>query len=142
MDTDDMLKDDYLADLIRQLPLESPPDDFVIKVMEGIEPLPLPVIQKRPYFIWLKWVLSYSALGAFIIFILYTSDIPYLNTLLGKDYSMGLFSNILQPFMITLKSFFSSKFISYALLIGVSAGFLFLVDILLSRKLPAQHHLS
>jgi hypothetical protein len=139
MDTDDMLKDDYLADLIRRVPLESPSEDFIKKVMAGIEPLPAPVTEKRPSLIWLKWGLSYVALGAVIVIILYTSDIPYLNSILGRDYSQGIFSNIFLPFFLILKGFLSSKFVSYALLIGVSAGFLFLVDMFLSRKLTTSH---
>jgi hypothetical protein len=142
MDTDDMLKDDYLADLLRRVPFESPSGDFLKKVMASIEPLQAPATEKRPYLIWLKWGLSYVSLGAVIVLILYTSDIPYLNSIFGRGYSTGIFSNLFLPFFLILKSFLSSKFVSYALLITVSAGFLFLVDMFLSRKLPAQSHLS
>ena len=86
---------------------------------------------------------SYIALGSVIVLILYTSDIPYLNSILGKgDYSSGMLKDIFMPFVLTLKTFLSSKFVNYALLISVSAGFLFLVDTVLSRRLPAQPHLS
>jgi len=142
MDTDDMLKNDYLADLISQVPLESPSEDFLARVMAGIEPLPAHVPEKRHYLVWLKWGLSYISLATVIILILYTSDIPYLNSIFRGDYSSGIFSNIIRPFFFTLKNFLSLKYVSYALLIGISAGFLFLVDVFLSRKLPAQPHLS
>ena len=140
---DDLLKNDYLAELINQVPLDSPSECFLEKVMAGIEPLPAPLAEKRPYLTWLKWGLSYAALGSVIVLILYTSDIPYLNSILGKgDYSSGMFRDIFMPFVLFLKTFLSSKYVSYALLISVSAGFLFLVDKVFSRKLPAHPHLS
>jgi hypothetical protein len=142
METDDMLKNDFLAELIRQVPLDCPSDEFVGNVMKGLDPLPSGLVVKQAPLIRLKWLFLYAGLGLLIFIILYTSDIPYINSLFARDYLSGAFVTMLQPFLFTLKGFLASKFVSYTLLISVSAGFIFLIDNLLSRKLPAQHPLS
>ena len=132
-----MLNDDFLADLIRKSPLESPSDDFINKVMRGIELQPEAVAAKQPYFLWLKSSVPYVFLGLIILFILYSSDIPYLNFLAGKEYFSGLFIKVFQPFWVSMKTLVSSKFITYSLLISVSAGFLFIIDKFFSRRFAA-----
>lgn len=132
-----MLNDDFLADLIRKAPLESPSDDFINKVMRGIELQPETLVEKQPYFLWLKSSGPYVLLGVIILFILYSSDIPYLNFLAGKEYFSGLFINVFQPFWLSMKTLFSSKFVTYSLLISISAGFLFIIDKLFSRRFAA-----
>ncbi|MEI6885359.1 MAG: hypothetical protein WCO02_12780 [Bacteroidota bacterium] len=137
MEKDEMLNDDFLAGLIRKTPLESPSDDFINNVMRGIELQPDAAVEKRPYFQWLNSAVPYVLLGVIILFILYSSDIPYLNFLAGKEYFSGLFVKIFQPFWISMKALFSSKFITYSFLIGVSAGFLFIIDKLFFRRFAA-----
>ena len=134
MDTDELLKDDFLADLIRKVPLESPSDEFIDNVMAGIGPLPAPVIETRPYFFWVRSSLPYIGLGLIIVFILFSSDIPYLNFIMGKEYFSSMFLKIFNPFWISMKTLVSSRFITYSLLTGVSAGFLFIIDKLFSRR--------
>lgn len=137
MDTDDFLKDDFLADLLSKVPLDSPSEGFVNKVMAGIEPLPQAAEEKRPYFVWLKSSAPYIFLGIALAFIIYSSDIPYLNFIYGKEYFAGLFVKTFGPFWISLKTLLASKFITYTLLISVSAGFLFIIDKLFSRRFAA-----
>ncbi|MCX6287884.1 MAG: hypothetical protein NTY96_12295 [Bacteroidetes bacterium] len=137
MDKDDMLNDDFLADLIRKVPLESPSDEFINNVMTGIEPLPAPVTAKKPYFLWFRSSAPFIVLGMFLILILFSSDIPYLNFIYGKEYFSAIFVKAFQPFWISMKTLFSSRFITYSLLIGVSAGFLFIIDKLFSRRFAA-----
>lgn len=134
MDTDDIVTDDFLADLIRKIPLESPSDGFIDRVMSGIEPLRSPVQDKLPYFMWLKAAVPFIIPAAFIIIILFSSDIPYLNFINGKEYFSAIFIKAFQPFLISMKGLLSSRFITYSLLIGVSAGFLFIIDKLFSRR--------
>jgi len=134
MDTDNLLHDDFLASLIRKAPLESPSDEFVGKVMESIEPLAPPLYEKQPYFLWLKSYVPYFGLGALIVLILYSSDIPYFNFLSARDHFSDMFIHVFRPFIASLKTLVSSRLISYSLLIGVSAGFLFLIDSLFSRR--------
>ena len=137
MDTDDMLKDDFLADLIGKVPLESPSDEFINNVMVAIGPLSSHVIEKRPFYLMIKSLLPYIAPGIIIVFILFSSDIPYLNYISGKEYFSATFIKIVQPFWISMKTLISSRFITYSLLIGVSAGFLFIIDKLFSRRFVA-----
>lgn len=134
---DDVIKDDFLAELIKKVPLESPSDEFVNHVMAGIETVPEQVVEKQPYFLWLKSSLPYLGIGIFLALILVSSDIPYLNFIAGKGYFSAVFMKVFQPFWTSMKTMFSSKFITYSLLIGISAGFLFIVDKLFSRRFSA-----
>ncbi len=137
MDTDDMLKDDFLADLIRNMPLESPSDEFVNKVMGGIEPFPARAAEQPPFLLSIRSLLPYIGLGMVIVLILISSDIPYLNFLNGKEYFSAAFLKIFSPFWSYMKTVVSSRFITYFLLIGVSAGFLYIIDKLFSRRFAA-----
>jgi hypothetical protein len=137
MDIDDVIKDDFLSELIKKVPLESPSDEFVNKVMAGIETVPVQVIEKRPSFYWLRSWLPYLGIGLIVFLIFISSDIPYLNFIGGKELFSSLFVKVFQPFWISMKALFSSRFITYSLLIGVSAGFLFIIDKLFSRRFSA-----
>ncbi len=137
METDDLVNDDFLADLLRKMPLETPSDEFINKVMAGIEPLPVLVNEKKPYFLWVKSSIPFIGLGMFVLLIIFSSDIPYLNLNYGRDYFSLIFIKAFQPFIVSMKALLSSKFITYSLLIGVSAGFLFIVDKLFSRRFAA-----
>ena len=137
METDDLVNDDFLADLLRKMPLETPSDEFINKVMAGIEPLPVLVNEKKPYFLWVKSSIPFIGLGMFVLLIIFSSDIPYLNLNYGRDYFSLIFIKAFQPFIVSMKTLLSSKFITYSLLIGVSAGFLFIVDKLFSRRFAA-----
>ena len=134
---DDVVKDDFLAELIKKVPLESPSDEFVNKVMAGIETIPVPVVEQRPSFYWLRSSLPYLGIGIIVVLILVSSDIPYLNFMGGKVFFSSLFLKVFQPFWFSMKALLSSRFITYSLLIGVSAGFLFIVDKLFSRRFSA-----
>ncbi|MCX6285386.1 MAG: hypothetical protein NTW31_14280 [Bacteroidetes bacterium] len=142
MDTEEMVNDDFLSDLLRKMPLESPSDEFINKVMAGIEPLPSLVTEKKPNFLWLKSSLPFIGLGIFVLLIIFSSDIPYLNLNYGRDYFSVIYIKAFQPFIVSMKTMFSSKFITYSLLIGVSAGFLFIIDKLFSRRFAALIHLT
>jgi hypothetical protein len=137
MDLDDVIKDDFLAGLIKKVPLESPSDEFVNKVMAGIKTVPAAVAGKQPRFYWMRSFLPYLGIGIIVVFILISSDIPYMNFIGGKEFLSSLFLKVFQPFWITMKALLSSRFITYSLLIGVSAGFLFIIDKLFSRRFSA-----
>ena len=134
MDTDEMLNDDFLAGLLRKMPLESPSDGFINKVMTGLEPLPSTITHKRTFFEWLKSLIPYLGVGLILALILYSSDIPNLNFIYGKEYFSGMLVKAFHPFWISMKVLLSSRLITYFLLISVSAGFLFIIDKLFSRR--------
>ena len=126
-----MIKDDVLGRIIRDLPLESPPDDFVDKVMAGIPMETLPVTQKNPFYLFLRSVLPWILLaGAFTGFFM-TSDIPmpgreYLNNTL-LPYLSGLFQSI-------GKGTWNSNTFSYVFMILLAGAALMALDWFLKRK--------
>jgi len=134
MEKEDFYEDDFLSGLIKQNPLDSPSDDFVDRVMAGIKLTQEIAPAQKPFFLYLKATIPY-ALVIFLLFVVFsTSDLPFLNWLPGKNY----YINNLVPYFGTLfaglKTAFTSKFVSFGLLIIASTAFLFLIDRLFSRR--------
>jgi hypothetical protein len=134
MEKDEFLKDDFLRELIQRSPLDSPSDDFVDRVMANLQLSPDAVIVKKPFYLHLKAAVPYTVITLFVFLVIATSDLPIFNWFPGKEY---LTHNLL-PYLGTLltlfKNAFASKFVSWGLLISFSAGILFFVDRLFSRR--------
>ena len=134
MEKDDFTKEDFLRDLIQQSPLDSPSNDFVDRVMANIQMTPEVAEAKKPLYLYLQASMPYALISLLLIFVLATSDLPVFNWLPGKNY---LVENLL-PYMAilvtTMKNVFASKFVNFGLLIGFSAGILFLIDRIFSRR--------
>lgn len=140
MNKDDFLNDDFLRDLLRQTPLDSPSDDFLEKVMGNIQLDPRIAPAKQPFFLWVKSAWPYALAGVILIVFLLTSDLPFTNILPGKD----LFTKSLLPYFESMFSgmknlFVHSKYTSVGLTILFSSGLLVLLDQLLNRRTPVQH---
>jgi hypothetical protein len=133
MNTDEQLNDDFLADLIRRTPLESPSEGFVGKVMQGVEPAPEEA-RSLPWFLSLKSWGPYALAGVLAILVILSSDIPYLSYIPGKGVLQTALGATFQTMILLLKGFLSSKTVSYLLLILASAGFLFIVDRFFARR--------
>ena len=137
MKKDEYINDDFLRDLIRQSPLDSPSDDFVDRVMANLQSTPEVAAVKKPFFMYLKASIPYVISALVLLFVIGTSDLPFLNWLPGKDN----FINDMLPYLGTLvtvfKSAFASKYVSWGLLISVSAGALYLIDQVFSRRTTA-----
>jgi hypothetical protein len=134
MEKDDFLKDDFLSELIKKSSLDSPSDDFVDRVMANIRQSPEVAGVKKPFYLLLKSAIPYTGVALIVFVIIATSDMPLFNWLPGKSY----FAHDLVPYLGTLfavlKSAFASKYVSWIMLISLSAGFLFTVDKLVSRR--------
>ena len=134
MENEDFGKNDFLRGLIKQIAMDSPSDEFVDRVMASIQVTPEIVPVHKPFFWYMKTTLPYALL-IFLLFVVFsTSDLPFLNWLPGKSYYM----NNLVPYFGTLfaglKTAFTTKYVSFGLLIIASTGFLFLIDRLFSRR--------
>lgn len=127
--------DDFLNKMMMHVELESPSEGFVERVMAGLEVGPEAEPAKKPFFAMLNSVWPFFILLLVVLMVLFTSDLPFLNWLPGKDNLL----NVIQPYinLITssMSSVFKSSYGSFGLLIGVSAGLLFLVDRFLIQNL-------
>jgi len=134
MEKDEYLNDDFLRDLIRRSPLDSPSDDFVDRIMAGLHPAPEVSRVKKPFMLTLKAAVPYAIVALILLVIISTSDLPLFNWLPGKDY----FKKDLGPYLGSLvhvfKNAFASKYVSWVVLISFSATVLFTIDRLLSRR--------
>jgi hypothetical protein len=134
MENDELNRDDFLGRLIRESRLESPSDDFVDRVMTGISLAPEVAPVKKPFYHYIKSGYPYAILVIVFVVVFSTSDLPFLQWLPGKSY----FMNNLVPYFGTLfdglKTAFSSRFVSFGMMVAVSGGLLFLVDRIFSRK--------
>ena len=137
MEQDDLLKDDYLKMLIGQIPEDAPSGDFTDRVMATIRAAEAPVAEKRPFYFYLKTVAPYLAVALLVFVVVSTSDLPLFNWLPGKTYLMNNLAPYLGTLFATLKTAFSTKFVSWVVMISFSAGMLFLVDRFFSRRTAA-----
>jgi hypothetical protein len=129
-----MERDDLLCELIRQCPLDSPSDDFVDRVMANIRVAPEITPVKKPFFIFVKATSPFAVLILVLVVVFSTSDLPIFNWLPGKEYFINIFVPYFGSIFTGLKDVFTSKFVSFGLLISVSAGLLFLIDKWFSRR--------
>jgi hypothetical protein len=134
MEKDDLLQDDFLRDLIRRSPLDSPADDFVDRVMAGITESTEPVVVKQPFYIYLKSGIPYVIVACLVILVIATSDLPIFNWFPGRDsliHQISVYSGMLAGMF---KSVFASRYVSWGLLITFAAGILFAIDRLFSQR--------
>jgi len=137
METDDLTKDDFLGRLIQQSPLESPSDDFVDKVMAGIQQAPESRPLRPELLSLLKKIFPVIFLLVMFVVVICTSDIPFLNWLPGKNYYFGTLLPYIGNSLSCLKDVFSSKYFSLGMTILFSGAVLFLVDHFFTRRTVA-----
>ena len=140
MKKDDLNEDDFLRKLIIQISLDSPSDDFVDRVMSGIQAVPALQTEKRPFFYYINAFLPYGLLGLFLLLVISTSDLPFLNQIPGKEFLLNYLALYVDVLFDGFKSVFTNNYVFWGLLISISAGLLFLVDRIFSHHLSGQHH--
>ena len=137
MEKNDLLENDFLKELMQKTRLESPSEGFVDRIMVQIEEVPEVQTVKAPFYLSLKSAVPYVLLALFLIFVLATSDLPIFNWVPGKDYLLNSLMTYMGTFFAVLKNAFSSKYVSWVLLISFSAGMLYFIDRLFSRRTSA-----
>ncbi|MDP4282174.1 MAG: hypothetical protein Q8867_08510 [Bacteroidota bacterium] len=135
MEKDDLLKDEFLRDLIRKTPMEEPSDDFVNKVMAGIQPGLETFPVKKSFFYYLKISWPYVLIGFAVVVFFLTSDLPF----------SGYFSTTLVPSFKSLFTGFShfmvnSKVTTIGLMVIGGGGLLFFFDRILQKSRDFAHH--
>ncbi|MDP1621790.1 MAG: hypothetical protein Q8M08_05570 [Bacteroidales bacterium] len=131
---DEYLKDDFLREFMQDNPLDSPSDDFTGRVMASIQNAPEAVVMKQPFYLYLKTAIPYLIISLIIFVVIATSDLPIFNWIPGKDYLMNSLLPYFETMFMVFKKAFTSKYVSWGLLISFSAGILFLIDRMFSRR--------
>jgi hypothetical protein len=140
MNKDDFLTDDFLRDIIRKTPLDSPSDDFLEKVMGNIQMDPRIAPVKQPFFLWVKSAWPYALAGFILIVFFFTSDLPFTNILPGKDYFTKNFLPYFESLFAGIKNLFvHSKYTTIGLTVLFSGGLLVMLDQLFHKRTPVQH---
>ncbi len=135
MEKEELITDDFLRELIRQSAPDSPSDGFVEQVMAGIAVQPEPEMVQKRWQDYLKQFFPFFLITLVLIFVLSTSDIPGFGWLSAKDlWTRQLLPSIGSWFGVLLKAF-SYKYIQWGMMIGISAGLLFTIDRVLSRRI-------
>jgi len=143
MEKDDFLQDDFLRDLIRKSPMDSPSDDFLQNVMEQVSAQPAVESSQKIFFRFLKTSWPFALIGVSVIIFFLTSDLPVSGFLPGKDY----FSENLIPYLLKTLSGFKwlvpeGKSATLPVIIIASGILLYLFDRFLFRKSRFQQNLS
>jgi hypothetical protein len=139
MEKDDLIEDGFLRDLIGSSPLEGPPEGFVEKVMAGIQDVPVVETTGKSFYLYLKSAMPYIGLAAMVFLFVFSSDMHFGKYLPGTDYLSKYFLPIFGSLVGGFKSLFASRYVTFAMGIAVSAGFLVLVEHLLSNRRSMNH---
>ncbi|HNY01013.1 MAG TPA: hypothetical protein PKG48_00420 [Bacteroidales bacterium] len=134
MEKDDFLEDDLLRELIRQHPLDSPSDDFVERVMAGLPEMPVQGISRNSWPEILKQIFPYVLLVFVLIGVMATSDIPGFGWVPGREFLTQQVLPSVKTYTSLIFNAFSSKYVQWGLMIGVSAGFLIGIDRFFTRR--------
>jgi hypothetical protein len=143
MEKEEFLPDDFLKELFRNKPLESPGDRFVENIMGQITPVPEVLIEKKTFAFYLRSSWMYVLLFVVVSVVLMTSDLPFTNFMPGKEFLTKTFLPYLGTLLAGVKPLLSNaKFISIALM-AILAGILLLgLDYFLSRRSAMGHQIT
>jgi len=140
MEQEDFLPDDLLRDLFRNQPMETPGEDFTLRVMEKILPSPEILKERKPIYQMITSSWPYVVVFIITVIFLMTSDLPFTNYIPGKGYFT---KNLLPSFSSLfsgLKPFVSnSKNIPIPLMVILAGSILVGFDHFLFRKLSIRH---
>ena len=141
MEKNDLLNDPFLRNLVGKSSLESPSEDFVDKVMEKIQVQPQIVPENKSFLHFLKSMFGFLLLAAVLIGFFWTSDIPVLSWLPGKQFFVNSVLPSFDPLFSWLKSFLGSgSGVSIPVMIIAAAGLLFLADKWIVHRFVFRHH--
>ncbi len=140
MKKDEIRRDDLIGKLIQNSASEEPSEGFINEVMEKIRLAPKFVPLKRNYFSVVKATIPYLIVTFILVLIVFTSDFPFLNNLLDNYLLTITYIRYIELLSASLKNIFSSAYVTFGLMIGVSVFFLFLIDLIFSRKNIFHHH--
>jgi hypothetical protein len=102
--------------------------------MATLQISPETALVKKPFLWYLKALIPYTVITLILFLVFVTSDLPVFNWLPGKNYLINNLLPYLETLFMVLKSAFATKFVSWVLLIAGSAGMLFFIDRLFSRR--------
>ncbi len=133
MEKDDYMEDEALRKLIRLSPLESPSEKFIERVMSNLQDVAVVEKSKISLYLYFKSILPYIGVGALVLLFIFSSDLPFDQFIPGNDLLTKYFLPYFNSLSGSIKSLFASKYVTFALGIALSAGFLVLVEYLISH---------
>lgn len=134
-ENEDHISDDFLKKLIGKSSLETPSDGFVEKVMERIMPQPETVPGKGVFLLYLKYVLGFLTIAVVLTGFFWTSDIPVLNWLPGREYFNATILPAFDSLFAWVKHLSGSgKGLTIPFMILGASGLFFLLDRLLAYR--------
>lgn len=139
IEKDDILKDDFLRDFMQSLPEDVPSENFVSNVMSGLVPIKEEVTANRTVIYFLKTVLPYAAVVLAILLFVFTSDLPFLSYIPGKESFINAFLPYFTSFSNSFRFLFgNTKDLSLPVMVAIAAGLFFIIDKLFTRKIVHQ----
>ena len=134
-ENNDFFNDDFLRNLVKKSSLGSPSDGFVEKVMQQVIPQMENVPGKRPFLLYLRSFFGFLLIAAVLAGFFWTSDIPVLNWLPGKQF----FDTSILPAFESLFTWFKNiygngKSFIIPLMILAASGLFYLLDRLLDYR--------
>ncbi len=135
MEREDVNKNDYLGNLIRQIPSDELPDEFTDRVMMAIQATPETTDAKKTISDWLKLWFPYLLLAGFLGMIFFTSDIPLINAINEESIFLKYGASCIDLISKAFNTIFASGYVTWGLLIGLAGTLLYLADQFLGKRI-------
>ena len=134
-ENNDFINDEFLRNLVRKSSLETPSDDFVGKVMEKIMPQTEIIPAKRPLLLYLKSFLGFLLIAAVLTGFFWTSDVPVLNWLPGKQFFDTVILQAFESLFTWVKNTSGNgKSFIIPVMILAASGLLYLLDRIIANR--------
>ena len=135
---DELLNDRFLRELILNSTEETPSVDFDDRVMAAIGTVPAPIPAKQAYRLNIRSIVPYLLITLLLAVVVATSDLGLFRWLPGMEGFAGTWSAYSKMLMDSFLAAFSSKYATWALLVGLPAGILYGIDLLFTRRSMAS----
>lgn len=139
MEMEEFKDDLVLRRLLNNTPMESPSEGFTTRVMAAVEAhAAAPTAEEAPSLLQrLRSALPWLGVAALVTLFIYTSDLPFTRYLAGSEFITSGMMPYVDALVAGLTTLFSSSYVTFALGIGLSAGFLVFLDYLFTRRSAA-----
>jgi hypothetical protein len=134
MEHDELNRNDQLGSLISQMPLDSPSDDFIDRVMMAVQVKEVELEARKSWWDYLKSAIPYAAIILFIALVYFTSDMSFFKGMTGESVLVNQLFTFFGNSIRILASAFSTGYVSWGILIGISGGLIYLIDQAFTRK--------
>ena len=140
MKEQEKLRDDFISNLIKQVPLEEPSGEFEKSVMEKVRTIPSFQPRKRSFLFIVKSVFPWVLLLGGLVVLYKMFNIPVNDYTYTQHYLRELLIPSINIVFDSFRELASGKFYSIFLVVVVCGGLLFGIERIINNRSSAHRH--